>query len=116
MFMGRVNGLNRYKHGITRTYLNLDDDGNCYIPAEGGIYHHGDWAAELGKLEADLASLGATLETPYDDLFVAQKQTALLAQGISLVTIELAPRTSKSTKKTVSPTNFSSLRAGNRGI
>jgi len=24
MFMGRVNGINLYKHGITRTYLNLD--------------------------------------------------------------------------------------------
>ncbi len=31
MYMGRVNGINLYKHGITRTYLNLDDDGNCYI-------------------------------------------------------------------------------------
>ena len=23
MFMGRVNGINLYKHGISRTYLNL---------------------------------------------------------------------------------------------
>ena len=32
MFMGRTNGINRYKHGIARTYLNLDDEGNCYLP------------------------------------------------------------------------------------
>ena len=30
MFMGRVNGINLYKHGISRSYLFLDDDGNCY--------------------------------------------------------------------------------------
>lgn len=31
MYMGPVNGINLYKHGIARTYLSLDDDGNCYI-------------------------------------------------------------------------------------
>jgi hypothetical protein len=30
MFMGQVNGINLYKHGISRSYLNLDDSGNCY--------------------------------------------------------------------------------------
>jgi len=29
MFMGRVNGINLYKHGIARMYLNLDDSGQC---------------------------------------------------------------------------------------
>ena len=36
MFMGRVNGINHYKHGITRTYLYLDDAGNCYLKEEKG--------------------------------------------------------------------------------
>jgi len=27
MYMGRMNGINLYKHGITRTLLNLDDEG-----------------------------------------------------------------------------------------
>ncbi len=27
MYMGRVNGVHQYKHGITRTYINLDDQG-----------------------------------------------------------------------------------------
>jgi hypothetical protein len=26
MYLGRVNGINLYKHGITRSYLNLDDE------------------------------------------------------------------------------------------
>jgi hypothetical protein len=30
MFMGRVNGINQYKHGISRRYLLLDDDGRAY--------------------------------------------------------------------------------------
>jgi hypothetical protein len=38
MFMGRVNGINQYKHGITRTYLYLDDAGRCYLKAEKGGY------------------------------------------------------------------------------
>ena len=51
MFMGRTNGtINRYKHGITRTYLNLDDEGNCYVPGNGGTYVQADWDAELAKL------------------------------------------------------------------
>ena len=31
MYMGRVGGINLYKHILTRRYLNLDDLGNCYI-------------------------------------------------------------------------------------
>jgi hypothetical protein len=31
MFMGRVNGINRYKHGITRASLHLDGEGNCCL-------------------------------------------------------------------------------------
>jgi cob(I)alamin adenosyltransferase len=92
MFMGRVNGINQYKHGITRTYLNLDDESNCYIRADRGDYLRGDWEAELGKLEACLATLGAHLATPYDEEFIVQKQKALLEQGISLLTIEVEPQ------------------------
>ena len=92
MFMGRVNGINQYKHGITRSYLNLDDAGNCYVQAERGGYLRGDWENELGKLEACLATLGANLVTPYDEEFIAQKCKALLEQGISLLTIEMEPQ------------------------
>lgn len=89
--MGRVNGINCYKHGITRTYLNLDDVGNCYLPAVRGTFVPADWDSELGKLEACLAAMGSSLTTPYDDAFLAQKQKALQEQGVSLLTIAIEP-------------------------
>jgi hypothetical protein len=63
MFMGRVNGINRYKHGISRSYLNLDDEGNCYVAAEPGYYLLGDFDREVAKLEECLKALQATFET-----------------------------------------------------
>ena len=92
MFMGRTNGtINRYKHGITRTYLNLDDEGNCYVPGNGGTYVQADWDDELAKLEACLATLGSSLTTPYDEDFIAKKRKALQEQGIFLLTITVEP-------------------------
>jgi hypothetical protein len=91
MFMGRVNGIYRYKHGITRTYLNLDDEGNCYVPVGSGAYVPADWDAELVKLEACLATLGSRLTTAYDDDFIAQKRKALQEQGVTLLTITVEP-------------------------
>ncbi len=92
MFMGRVNGISRYKHGITRTYLNLDDKGNCYVSGDTGAFILADWASELRKLEACLSDLGASLTTRYDDAFIGRKRKALQEQGISLLTIVIAPR------------------------
>ena len=91
MFMGSANGVHRYKHGITRTYLNLDDEGNCYLPGNGGTYVPADWDAELAKLEACLATLGSSLTTPYNEDFIAKKRKALQEQGISLLTITVEP-------------------------
>ena len=48
--------------------------------------------AELGKLEACLATLGSSLTTPYDEEFIAQKRKALQEQGISLLTITVEPQ------------------------
>jgi hypothetical protein len=89
MFMGRVNGINLYKHGISRTYLYLDDDGNCYTGAKHGCYLATDFDQELSKLENCLRGLGATLETSYDQSFIAQKREALLQRGVSLLTIQV---------------------------
>ena len=92
MYMGRVNGINLYKHGITRTYLNLDDEGNCYTGTAPGCYILIDFVFELRKLEETLKGLHATLETPYDDVFIARKRDELRQQGISLLTVQLEPQ------------------------
>ena len=89
MFMGRVNGVNQYKHGISRTYLNLDDAGNCYVRTESGGYIPAEWGKELAQLEACLAALGASLVTPYDEEFIARKRKALQQDGIRLRTIQV---------------------------
>ena len=91
MYMGRVNGINLYKHGISRTYLNLDDDGNCYIATRSGCYAPVDFDLELAKLEELLNDLHATLETRYDEFFIARKEEVLRQQGISLLTIQVEP-------------------------
>jgi hypothetical protein len=82
MYMGRVNGISLYKHGITRTYLNLDDEGNCYIGTGSGCYSLVDFEFELKKLGEILKGLHATLQTPYDDVFIARKQEELGQLGI----------------------------------
>ena len=91
MFMGRVNGINLYKHGISRSYLYLDDDGNCYAAAEHGCYLAADFDQELSKLEERLKRLGATLESSYDENFIAQKREVLRQHGVSLLTIQVEP-------------------------
>lgn len=95
MYMGRVNGINLYKHGITRSYLNLDDEGNCYIPKGSGCYSPVDFACELRKLETTLKGLHATLETPYDEVFIARKAEVLQQHGISLLTLQVEPQEMK---------------------
>ena len=91
MYMGRVNGINLYKHGITRSYLNLDDEGNCYIATGSGCYRPADFEFELKKLEETLEGLHATLETLYDDVFIARKHEQLRQHGISLLTLQVEP-------------------------
>ncbi len=91
MYMGRVNGINLYKHGISRTYLNLDDEGSCYGAGANGCYKPADFELELAKLENSLTSLQASLETPYDYVFIARKRQILRQLGISLLTVEVEP-------------------------
>ena len=95
MYMGRANGINLYKHGITRTYLNLDDDGNCYTATGSGCYRRADFDSEVRKLEETLKAVHATLETSYDDLFVARKREELRQEGISLLTLQIEPQEMK---------------------
>src|SRR5919109_3571599 len=89
MYMGCVNDINLYKHGITRTYLNLDDDGNCYIASGSRCHGRADFEFELKKLDETLKGLHATLETPYDDVFIARKREELRQNGVSLLTLQI---------------------------
>lgn len=91
MFMGRVNGINLYKHGIARMYLNLDDSGQCYVSRPNWKFERADFPTELVKLEAALARLNESLETAYDDAYIAQKRNALQRTGIALERIEIQP-------------------------
>ena len=89
--MGRVTGINLYKHGITRTYLNLDDRGNCYVHRSDYRYEAADFSAELQKLEAFLKHIGETLESAYDDDYMARQTLALHKVGIPLLEIKVEP-------------------------
>lgn len=92
MFMGRMNGINMYKHGIARTYLNLDDQGRCYLCREKWRFQETDFAVELARLEAALAELGATLESAYDEAYIEQKRRALQKAGMLHERIEIEPK------------------------
>jgi hypothetical protein len=91
MFMGRTNGINLYKHGISRRYLNLDDEGHCYVYIARDCLASADFERELAILEDDLRGLQATLETPYDEEFMMRKMESLAQQGISLLTFQVEP-------------------------
>jgi hypothetical protein len=91
MFMARVNGINLYKHEIARMYLDLDDSGQCYVIHEKGRFEKADFASELAKLEGALAELGETLESVYDETYIARKEDALRRAGIPVQRIEIQP-------------------------
>jgi hypothetical protein len=90
MYMARINGINLYKHGISRTYLNLDDSGQCY-KYRNSRFEKADFAVELAKLEANLAELGETLQSVYDEAYIAQKEQALREADIPLLQVEIEP-------------------------
>ena len=75
--------------------MNLDEEGNCYVPRGNGTFAPADWDTELGKLETSLIALGwtlADLADPYDEDFIAEKRNALRKQGVSLLTITVDPQ------------------------
>ncbi|HEU0142403.1 MAG TPA: hypothetical protein VFQ79_21960 [Bryobacteraceae bacterium] len=91
MFMGRLNGVNQYKHGISRRYLFLDDEGRAYESAGRDEFREIAFEEALGRVEAPLGVLGATLETPYDAAFIGRKAEALKAAGIETLRILIEP-------------------------
>ena len=91
MFMGRLNGINQYKHGISRRYLFLDDEGRAYESAGWDEFREIAFEEALGRVEAPLGVLGATLETPYDAAFIRRKAAALREAGIETLRILIEP-------------------------
>ena len=91
MYMGRVNGINLYKHGMARMYLNLDDSGQCYVRTGNSRYERADFTPQLAKLEAALAHIGETLESVYDETYMARKDAALRKAGFSVTRFEIEP-------------------------
>jgi hypothetical protein len=91
MYMGRVSGINLYKHGIARMYLALDDRGQCYRYCANACYHPANFEVEIGRIEAALRAIDESLESVYDEDYITRKQEALRRAGIPLVRIEIEP-------------------------
>jgi hypothetical protein len=70
MFMGRLDGVNQYKHGISRRHLFLDDEGWAYESAGRDEFREIAFEEALGRAEEPLGALGATLETRYEAAFI----------------------------------------------
>ena len=90
MFMGRANGINQYKHGISRQYLFLDDEGRAY---EGARNEFRETPVEeaIARVEAPLQEMGETLETPYDSAYISRKDAALREAGFDVLRIRIVP-------------------------
>jgi len=89
MFMGRVNGINQYKHGLSRRYLFLDDEGRAYEAAGRNEFREISFDEALTRVEEPLKELGETLETAYDDAYVTRKEATLRAAGIEVLRIRI---------------------------
>ena len=91
MFMGRLNGINQYKHGLSRRYLFLDDEGQAYEAAGRNEFRQIPFDEALALVEEPLKELGATLETAYDDAYVSRKDATLQAAGIEVLRFLIVP-------------------------
>ena len=91
MFMGCLNGINQYKHGLSRRYLLLDDEGRAYEAAGRKEFREISFDEALAWVEEPLKELGATLETSYDNAYVSRKEAALRAAGLEVLRIRIVP-------------------------
>ena len=89
MFMGRSNGINHYKHGLSRRYLFLDDVGRAYEAAGRNEFREIPFGEALARVEGPLKELGETLET--DDADISRKETALRAAGTEILRLRIVP-------------------------
>ena len=88
MYMGRVDGVHMYKHGFTRHYLNLDDEGNAhrFLP-ESERYVPMNRFEAIENVFEGLALMGIDRATPYDDAGVRRRHKAIEDSGMSLISL-----------------------------
>jgi hypothetical protein len=91
MLMGRVNGINQYKHVISRRYLFLDDEGRAYEAAGRNGFQVIPVEEALARVEDPLKEMGETLETPYDSAYICRKDAALRDAGFEVLRIRVVP-------------------------
>lgn len=91
MFMGRLNGINQYKHGLSRHYLFLDDQGRAYEAAGRNEFREILFDEALARVEALLEEIGETLETPYNSTYISRKEEALRTLGIDVLRLQIMP-------------------------
>ena len=91
MYMGRVNGIHQYKHGISRRYLFLDEDGRAYEAAGRNEFREIAFEEALARVEAPLEEMGDTLETLYDSAHMLRKDAALRAAGFEVLRFRIVP-------------------------
>src|SRR5688572_19840642 len=67
---------NQYKHGLSRRYLFLDDEGQAYEAAGRNEFREIPFDEALARVEEPLKELGETLETAYDDAYGSRKDAS----------------------------------------
>jgi hypothetical protein len=92
MFMGRLsNGINPYKHGISRQYLFVDDDGVAYGRIHDGGFRRIAKSEAIARIEESLRTIGETLETPYDSEYIRRKDAVLRSTGFEVLRFKVNP-------------------------
>jgi hypothetical protein len=91
MYMGRINGINQYKHGLSRRYLNLSDDGRAFRQLDRGRFEEIPFSEALEWVAEPLAAMGDTLKSAYNDEYRARRSAALRAAGIQGLRLQVEP-------------------------
>ena len=91
MYMGRISGIHQYKHGLSRRYLNLSDDGRTFRHLDRGRFEEIPFSEALEWVAEPLTAMGETLESAYDEEYRARRSEALRAAGIQELRLEVVP-------------------------
>jgi hypothetical protein len=91
MFMGRRDGINFFKHGISRRYLLMDDFCRTYEQRSRGQFVEIPFEEALAQVEDPLKSIGEGILTQYDDAYIRRRERALRAAGFETIRIIVEP-------------------------